>query len=311
MHPVLIAALAFAGVLVMKKAMASSSPGGFGGGNVQSFLPSTPRDANIWDLLAAGQVALPDFTTVQSERDGHMVEIYAANDALRMGLGGYRMMVSHELAQALADATGTFLPTTRMSDMAWLSIPPAQRLGPVTSASDVTMDDEATAQKTSAQIDQAMVGKGIPPGGFVRVVGKEWVTSEKLLEPEGTPPDGCLLDFMGRPIANMRGPVQGGVQKRFPGTVAGANFGWQWAQGTSKTPGGLPCIQSVGRRHDVNHFDYSQLLTLYQPTCSIDGTGMNVEDVLLNPDLAYLLSDEVVKGQACRVTRHPAFPRVG
>ncbi len=310
MNPVLIAALAVTGLLIAKKAMASSSPTG-GCGSVSNFLPSTPRDANIWELLAAGQVALPDFTTVQSERDGHIVEIYAANDALRMGLGGYRMMVSHELAQALADATGTILPTTRMSDMAFLSVPPAQRLGPVTSDSDVTMDDEATAQKTSAQIDQAMVGKGVPVGGFVRCVGKEWVTSEKLLEDEGTPPDGCLLDFMGRPIANVRSPVQGGVQKRFPGTVAGANFGWQWSQGSSKTPGGLPCVQSVGRRHGTDHFDYSQLLTLYQPTCSIDGTGMNVEDVLLNPELAYLLSDEVVKGQACRVTRHPAFPRVG
>lgn len=274
-----------------------------------SFVPQTPRDANIWDLLAAGQIQLPEFTDIEEERDGHTVVIHAANDALR-GPGGYRMMVSHELAQALADALGCVLPTTRMSDMAWLATPSEQVLGPVTSASDGTMDDEATAQKTSAQIDQAMFGKGIPQGGYVRVVGKEWVTSEKLLEDPGTPTEGCALDFLGRPIANIRGPVVNGVQKRFPNTIAGANFGWQWSQGQSKTPGGLPCVQSVGRRHGTDHFDYSQLCTLYLPTVGIDGSEVLVEDVLLDPELAYLLSDEVVKGQACRVTRHPAFPRV-
>lgn len=310
-----MAAIGVTGLIVAKKLMASKSPGllpqsdGFFGDR-SNFLPSAPRDLGVFETVAGGQFILPDFTTVQAERDGHLVEIYAANDALRVGPGNIppRAMVSHELAQALADSFGLILPTTRMSDMAWLSVPPNLRLGPVTSASDSTMDDPATAEKTSQQIDQAMLSKGIQLGSFSRVCGKEWVTSEKLLEPEGTPDTGCFLDLLGRPIANVRGPVVNGQQQRFQNTIAGANFGWQWVNGTSKTPGGLPCIQSVGRRHDVHHFDYSQLVTFYQPTCSIDGTGMNVADVLLSPDFAYLLSDEVVKGQACRVTRHPAFP---
>ena len=296
MEPLTLAALGVAGLLVAsrlaKNRSGMASPTNPNGRS--NFLPSKQRDQGIFDMVAAGQYVLPDFTAVQAVRDGHLVEVYAANDALRIGsadLGAPRAMVSHEVAQALADAFGLFLPTSRMSDMAYLAVDPSMRIGPITRPADVHMADEAVSASASLQLDGVLLSKGISLGAFSRVCGKEWITSERLLEQDGS-------------IANVRG--NGGV--RIPNTVAGCNFGWQWSQGQSKSPGGVPCIQSPGLRHDLTHFDYSQWLTLYQPTCAIDGAAWNVRDALLDPSVAYLLSDEVPKGKACRVWRHPAMP---
>lgn len=311
MNPALViaaaAAAAFAWV-ASSPTRGASTPGGRGGGgrgHVFSFkgdrdfaalLPpvSGPeRDAAILAAVRSGQYVRPSWFDIRAERAGRTVVFKTTSDALRVGStrGGLRVNVSHRLAQAIADSLGLLLPTSRMSDLAWQTA--AQpHVEPQRQTPDARMGDTSRMLDHSRAVDAAIAAAGIPPGSLVRTVGKEWITSERLREPDGR-------------IARVRDEKQ----QPIPGTVAGCNFGWQTPASRSRSPGGVPCLQPPGIRHPIDHTDYSQVLCLYGPTCEVDGVERSVEEVLGSPD-AWLLSDEVVEGQPCRVTRHPGLARV-
>lgn len=257
--------------------------------------PTPSREQAIVDAVAGGFFVPPVWQLITYEKDGHTVSISGWADALAIGyVDPIRVNVNHATAQRIADLLGLMLPTTRMSDAAFLA---STRLFPQTMPADAKM---ASTERMIAHSDKCETAKQRAGASFVRDCGKDWVNSERLMLPDGRP----------APVGKS---TIGGANS----ALASANFGWHWVAVPSaaeafkrgnaplKSPGGMPVYQSVGLAHDRNHTDYSQTLTLYQKTCTIDGQGGLIEDFMRDPSKAYLLSDEVTKGQVCRVWRLP------
>lgn len=246
------------------------------------------REQAILALAESGQIPTPTLVAVTFTKGGHTVTIFPATDALMLGTEEpVRLAARHGTAQRLADFFGMVLPTSLMSDMAWLA---ATKVPPQTGLQGAAAGDTATFVLNSGRVDAAIAKAGgtVATSGLVRPTGKDWVNTERLLLPDGT-------------VARS---------KDNPSAPAVANFGWHQKGAQSLSPGGQPVIQSVGLVHNFPDFvDYSQVVTLYGPTVVIDGDTRNVVDVLSDPTTAFLLSDEVKPGQAARVTRYPLVPK--
>lgn len=231
------------------------------------------REARILGAIAAGFYVEPTWIPIESSRGGRTCTFFAASDALGVGVLGdsIRVNLSHVSSQKVADALGCVLPTSRMSDLAWSNATIVLR--PQFGIADSYMATTERMVKHSLKVDSAIKAAGGTAAMFVRTVGKDWVSSERLL---------------GRPEKS-------------------ANFGWHDpGKAPYKSPGGLAVWQPVGLVHEATYKDYSQVVTLYREDCEIDGSIRSVAEVLADPDTAWLLSDEVSQGQACKVARHPA-----
>lgn len=247
---------------------------------------ATPeREAAILAAVDQGFYHAPALLPVSYTKDGRSVTIYAWGDCLAIGLvDPIRVNVRHPTAQRIADRLGLMLPTSKMSDAAWQFGP--ARIAPQTMPADALMGTTARMTEHSDKVSLARTRAGLDPfGSLCRPVGKDWVNTERLMA--------------------------GGVMAKKGNLPAAANFGWQWAQAGLKSPGGLPVLQSVGLAHTEDHTDYSQVCTLYGARCIVDGVLRSCAEVLQDPDAAYLLSDEVTRGTACRVWRYPAVPPGG
>jgi len=244
------------------------------------------REQAILELAEAGEILPPELVAMTYAKGGHTVEMFPAKDALMLGtVNPVRLNARHTTAQGLADFFGMVLPTSLMSDMAWLA---STEIGPEDGHSGPAMADTATMVLHSDLVDVRIAKVDTSAsGGLVRPVGKDWVNTERLLQQDGS-------------VTRA---------KEDPSSPAAANFGWQKRGAGSKSPGGQPVLQPVGLVHSTQHTDYSQVVTLYGPTVIIDGGSPElIADVLRDPARAFLLSDEVKEGQAARVTRHPSVP---
>lgn len=66
--------------------------------------------------------------------------------------------------------------------------------------------------------------------------------------------------------------------------------------GASSISGGIKLYQNAGGRHDQFHEDYSQIILLMENICVVDGQNMLVSDVMIDPELSYLLNyDGILK----------------
>lgn len=249
-------------------------------------------DAQILQFAKDGTISFPALVPVAYQRAEHSVTIFATPDAVM--LDGVRVCVTHPTAQLLADTFDLMLPTSCMSDQAWIAsqskIPPQPQTTAMMAGQGA---NTAVMVLHSRAVDSAMAAAGVTPGTgtLVRPVGKDWVNTERLLTASG---ERALIS------ASSINPSP-------PPLPASANFGWQTSpQATrSRSPGGVPVLQSVGLAHGLDHVDYSQVVCLYGKVCQIDGGTFLVEEVMADPDRAFLLSDEVKQGQVARVMRLP------
>jgi hypothetical protein len=85
-----------------------------------------------------------------------------------------------------------------------------------------------------------------------------------------------------------------------PGKRMAANYGWFDAH----APNGV-LWQPVGLAHNDEHVDYSQLLRLVRRDVEVNGRPMAIDEVLKDPELAWLLSKE----GPLKVLRLPSVPR--
>jgi peptidoglycan hydrolase-like protein with peptidoglycan-binding domain len=100
---------------------------------------------------------------------------------------------------------------------------------------------------------EAIEGKRQGRAGLVSTVGKDWVVTNRL---------------RGHPDRS-------------------ANYGWH----DPHAPGGK-LWQPLGLAHDRFHVDYSQTVRLVRRTMKVDGVERDLVDVLCDPELAGLVSDE-------------------
>lgn len=230
--------------------------------------PGVSRDARILDAVRA-QLFLPiEWAAVTSRHEGREATIFVSADALSIGEPGdsVRVNVSHTLAQQIADVLDAALPTARISDLAFQQAKVVLR--PRIQPWDKRSVDTSRMVVHSDAVEARRAGRA----GLVRVVGKDWVLTNKL---EARPD-------------------------------RGANYGWHTPDAPYKAVSdGLHVWQPLATAHDRFHVDYSQVLCLVRRTMLVDGVERDLDEVLTSAALCGLVSHEGV----LRVTRHPAVPR--
>lgn len=241
------------------------------------------REAHILAAVASGQIE-HDWYPIEWTQDGHKVSLMVSRRALALADGGERLIVSttFNTAQKVADTLGAALLTTRVADE--IQKQATTKLDPITRpwSQDGTMGKTFRILEQSAKIDQK-VGSA---GGLVSNEGKDWIITRRnwTTQQGGT-----------NPVETPEGTKSSRHN--------GANFGWYYGPAASKSPGGMPVIQSVGLAHNRQHADYSQLLRFVNPeSLFIDGMRRNWAAALADPAVSHLLQDE---GGTLPGARHP------
>lgn len=230
-----------------------------GGTDWLAQLPENPgndRDKAVLDAVSSG-LAYCKWIDVQSVIPGHTATFQVCDDAVRVDLDDgsrFRVQCSATLAQQCADAMSASLITAKVSDLAYKV---ATVVIPVTTLP--AGPDMVTTTK-SKQYNQALELKRAGRDGLLRDCGKAWIISNRL----GSMPNGAV------------------------------NYGFYDLKAPYVNHVGIRMWQTLGTRHDRAHTDYSQTLILMKDTCIVDGNETKVADLMVNPILFGLISDEGV-----------------
>ena len=217
--------------------------------------PTMEREQRILEAVLAGHIRPIAWRPVDCSRAGHSCTVFVADDALAIGndVDFVRVSVRHPTAQHIADAIGALLPTTRISDQAWVHADVV--LNPKTQVPNSAMANTSRMLAHHRAIENARNGVN----GLVRTVGKDWVITNLL---EGRPTRSAL-------------------------------FGWHAAWGSHSSPGGARVVQPLSvNAHGADYVDYSHTVCLVSRRCIVDGVERNLVDVMTSDTLAILVSDE-------------------
>lgn len=245
------------------------------GAEFYSMMPKgTPpqRDQAIIDAMQEGDVAIEWSEVVSEDAQGNRLVVPVMRRALAVGPEDDRLIVSMTFdgAQRVADLIDARMLTSKVADMIYAQAD--HRLGVLAHPAWVTDGSMGSAERMREQSD-LIRSKSEAMGGLVANEGKQWiVTARNWLPPAGT-----------------------GVEKpagQLGSRHNGANFGWHMQGATSKSPGGAPVIQSIGLAHDRGHVDYSQLVQLMAAFGDLNGEMMSLDEIVSDPALAHLISDE-------------------
>lgn len=234
------------------------------------------RESQILAHIADGNVE-HQWVPLDYTKDGHQVHLLVSRRALALANGTNRLIVdmTYKGAQKVADMIGGAMMTTRFADEIWKQA--QKKLGVINQNAWVA---DGSMSKTSRMYEQSNILEGKVAGaqGLVANEGKDWVLTRRFWVPPAGTNDGS------KSVHNS------------------ANFGWYGA-GTSKSPGGVQVIQSVGLVHDMNHADYSQLLRFMKPdSLTIDGVPWDYGVALADPTVSKYIQDE---GGTVPAARHP------
>jgi len=226
------------------------------------------REAKIIDAVRAGHFAPIRWATITNTAGRNRIRFHVSADVLKLGneTDAVRVSATHATAQRIADLLGTTLPTPLIVDL--IHHQAAVKVPPCL---------RPVTSRTAAILEQdecisrrlreaAPTWSGIE--GAASTLGKDWVLTNRLLEQ--------------------------------PGKRMAANYGWFDAH----APNGV-LWQPVGLAHNHEHVDYSQLLRLVRRDAKVNGRPMDIDEVLTDPELAWLLSKE----GPLKVLRLPSVPR--
>lgn len=252
---------------------------------VEGF-PVNPLQRNQWivDSVRVGSYDPIDWVPVTVERNGHRGTFYVMADSLT--LYGVRVCANAATTQKVADMLGASLLTPTMADMIYqaadVRLPVMSR--PITNK---TVDMLDQSRRIDRAIQAANVTSSDGSALLVANQGKNWVISPRLVESPDDPY--CHLRGASGQTSNLAIP---------PPKNRSCNYGWH-KKGTEENTGTpalsigdvrYDVVQGPGICHDMCHDDYSQLICLMRNDCTVDGVATNVQTVLTNPDLAWLLS---------------------
>lgn len=251
-------------------------------------------EAAVLGGVLAGDYVAP-FAEIRSQVGEHVAVLRVFADALKMDVQyqdqsgaaataqAVRICMSARLEQQVADALNCALLTSRIAELRYgaraVTIPPfpmtatAQDLALMSTSGRMVLE----SQKMDAAIEA--VG-GAEAGSLVGTTGKDWILD-----------NGALAH---------------------PGKAT--NFGWFLPKGTASPWRGVPIYPSPGLTamvvqqpswaHDIAHADYSQQCVLVSRSCTVDGQPRDLLDVLVDPDLASLVSSQ----GPLKIVRQPGIP---
>jgi hypothetical protein len=216
------------------------------------------RERAVLEAVRARNILPIEWWGLRSVFGGHALVMFVSCDALRVGTvaDSVRINATARTAQQIADVLGCLLPTSHICDLVWEQA--VVRLPPCIGSAGPDMLTTARMLAHHTCVEAKLAGRR----GLVETVGKNWVISNQLA--------------------------------KHPGKAA--NYGWFDPKAPyGSRPGGHGphrLWQPLGLAHNLEHVDYSQIVRLVHRTCVLDGACRDLVDVLRDPQLAPLASDE-------------------
>lgn len=238
------------------------------------------RERIILDTLI-NKGARYSFAVVRSGPvDGITAKLSVMSRTVRVGqYNPVRVQVDYSTMQAFCDALYLSMMTPLVADLTWkqagMRLPYLQKPKWV---EDGTMSTTANMIAYSRDLDQGDKNVGRPPVPvndemtLIANEGKQWVVAKRLWVDNITPEKSWNPKTMTR-----------------PDLCWSANYGW-WM------PSGAP-VQSVGKKHNFPHTDYSQQIVAVSRTVILEGappelTVVDFGSLVKHPTLWRLVSNE-------------------
>jgi hypothetical protein len=225
-------------------------------GEFMRGLPEKPcgdREEAILAAVREGRTAPITWVEVQSEHGARKATLFVSADALRIGDGESSVRVN-----------ASARTMQRIADLLGCVLPTtkicdliweqaAVRLSPCIQKPDAAMGYTSRMLQHHCGVEEARAGRE----GLIENVGKHWVITNRL--------------------ANARNLA--------------ANYGW-FDPRAPHASGALKLWQPLGLAHNLDHVDYSQVVRLVQRRCLVDGEERDLTEVMVDPELAPLVSHE-------------------
>ena len=230
--------------------------------NLIQSMSRTERENWIYAQVLSGNV--PDFlrtlvpVSASATINGttHTATYYVAPDYLAIGTDADYFLepTTPLLAQRLGDALGCTLPTRKMVNQIWSQA--AFKMTPQTipPSGDMITVPVFAQHNSMVRTQRQAFTNSFPLGALVSGDKKDVVISTTI-------------------YTNFAGPTK-------PVVI----YGWHYTNGVP--------IQGLVNVHEETYADYSHGTRLVQNTLTVDGTPQTITQVLTNPGLASLLSDE-------------------
>jgi hypothetical protein len=238
--------------------------------------PLKQREDYVFDSVMQGNFEARWCELSRTAGD-HEIKLQVFEDALKVD--GVRVNVSATLQQRLADVFDASLMTALVADLVFVSAPRGITPCPMPISTTV-----ASMLQHSKNVDDKLKYRG--GEGLASPVGKHWILDKKMLAAPGR---ACNYGwhFVGSSYSGIVG---------FP------------AASTINTLQGKPVrvIQPNATAHDPLHSDYSQVCQLVSQTCWVDGKESRFSEVLADPELCGLVTDQ----GAFDFSRQPGVPEI-
>jgi len=223
-------------------------------------LPLEQREQNIYNQVAAGNIPtfyrnlVPVRVSQNIKGKTHNAEFYVIPDYLAIGFDDdyFLMPMTPGLAQQIADLTSSTLPTRKMVNAIWSQAKVKLPPAPIPPSREMTTV-KVFDQHNTMVWNQRKKHISSHPLGTLVAGDKKDIAITKRLHHYKPPPRVAI-------------------------------YGWHY-------PEGKP-IQPLSLVHHANYADYSHGVRLVSLSMRIDGKETTVTDVLGDPELSILLSDE-------------------
>lgn len=238
----------------------ANAPDGTQFTNIITTLPRAERENWIHSQIVSGNVPgwLRTLRPISVTGGGHTATYYVTPDYLAVGSDTDYFLVPMTplLAQRLCDRLGCSLPTRRMVNQIWTNA--ALKLSPLTIPPSPEMITVPVFAQHNAMVraQRHAATNAYPLGALVGGDKKDVIISARI-------------------YTNFANP---GITK--PVVI----YGWHYTSGTP--------IQPLYNGHEETYADYSHGIRLVQMSLTVDGSPNTVTNVLTNPSLAPLLSDD-------------------
>ena len=227
--------------------------------------PSKNRDDKILQAITSG-LAVCTWAPIVSSIPGHTAIFQVCEDAVHVILENesrFRFQVNATLAQKCADLLGASLTTAKINNLSYQQAKIKLPATLLPPGPEMVTTSKSKVWNTALEKKR----KSLKVEGLVRDCGKAWILSNKL---------------------GLRNNIA-------------INYGFYDPRAPYSNKIGQQMWQTLGTRHDNTHTDYSQTLLLMSASCQVDGQEMKVCEVMKDPTLCKLISDEGV----LKFTRQP------
>ena len=223
----------------------------------------TERENWIYAQVISGNVPefqrllVPITVSATINGTGHTATYYSTPDYLAIGTDADYFLepATPLLAQRLCNALGCSLPTRKMVDQIWTSAAVKMNPQPIPPSADMITVPVFAQENDMVRTQRSAFTNSFPLGALVAGDKKDVVVSTII-------------------YSNLHA----GVPK--PVVI----YGWHYTSGSP--------IQPLYNGHEETYADYSHGIRLVQNALTVDGGPTTISNVLANPNLAALLSDE-------------------